>query len=339
MKDFLVKHNFEKRLEYLKRKFQNKTILIYGTGKLFKAICENYDLSGLNIIGVTDIKYTPDLEGKLDFGYKIIPYNKYNLIDVDCILIATQHYFTLETKINRATSVKYIQPLVKFSIVDKFIYKLKQIQFINRLLNSKNNTFVLIKANGQKIYNPKIKNLEVKFFGENNYLEIHEPFYALKSVYISCWNNCRIVIGKNNQYYQSRIIMGTNNVLQIGDNTTIEEARILQKNSFNNKIIIGSDCQISYEIIIRSTDGHTIYDKNTREVKNYARDVVIGDHVWIGARAMILKGSHIPSNSMVGACSLVNKEFTEENTVIAGVSAKIIKKDVNWDRRGPHEFN
>ena len=40
---------------------------------------------------------------------------------------------------------------------------------------------------------------------------------------------------------------------------------------------------------------------------------------------MILKGSKIPSNSMIGACSLVNKEFTEENTVIAGSPAKIIK--------------
>ena len=62
------------------------------------------------------------------------------------------------------------------------------------------------------------------------------------------------------------------------------------------------------------------------------------DFLWIGARTMVLKGAQIPSNSIVGACALVNKEFTEENTVLAGIPAKIIKRNVNWDRRGPHEF-
>ncbi len=339
MKDYLLKYNFKRRLDYLKRKFQNKTILIYGTGKLFKTIIDNYDLRSLNIIGVTDIKYLPEDEGKLDFGYKIIPYNKFNLLNVDCILIATQNYFSLEIKLNRVTSVKYIEPLVKVSIIDKILYRLKQLSIVKKFLNSKTNTFVLIKSNGKRIYNPKIKNLEVKFLGKNNYIEIQEPFYALKSVYIRCGNNCHVSIGKNNEYYQARILMGSDNSLEIGPNTTIEEARILQRNSFNNKIKIGADCQISYEIIIRTTDGHVIYDTTTKNIKNYPQDIVIGNHVWFGARTMILKGSKIPSNSMIGACSLVNKEFTEENTVIAGSPAKIIKSGINWDRRGANDFN
>ena len=132
--------------------------------------------------------------------------------------------------------------------------------------------------------------------------------------------------------------MGSSNELEIGKNTTIEEATILQRNSYNNKISIGNDCQISYRIIIRSTDGHTIYNTNTRSVINYAEDVYIGDHVWIGAGAMILKRSTIPSNCVIGACSLVNKKFTEEYCVIAGNPAKIVKHNINWDRRGPFDY-
>lgn len=335
---YLKARNFESRLKKLNKKLSEKTVIIYGTGKLFQAIQANYDLSKLNIIGITDIKYLPEDEGKEDFGYKIIPYNKFNLLNVDYILIATQNYFSLEDKIKKISTAKNVLPLVKDSIFHKFIYKLKRVQFINKRLNSKTNTFVLIKTNGQRIYNPRIKNLKIKFLGQNNFVEIYEPFFALKSVYIRCGNNCHISIGQNNEYYQAKLLMGENNSLKIGSNTTIEEASILQRNSFNNNIIIGSDCQISYEVIIRSTDGHTIYDKNSKVVRNYTKDVIIGDHVWIGARTMVLKGAQIPSNCIVGACALVNKEFTEENTVLAGIPAKIIKRDVNWDRRGPHEF-
>ncbi len=335
---YLKARNFESRLKKLNKKLSEKTVIIYGTGKLFQAIQANYDLSKLNIIGITDIKYLPEDEGKEDFGYKIIPYNKFNLLNVDYILIATQNYFSLEDRIKKTSPDKKVLPLLKLSNLSKFIYKLKNVKFIKKLLNSKTNTFVLIKANGQKIYNPKIKKLEIKFWGKNNYIEIHEPLTIRDNLYISCVDNCEVKIEKNNFYKKAMFLLGNSNKLNIGSNTTIEEASILQRNSFNNNIIIGSDCQISYEVIIRSTDGHTIYDKNSKVVRNYTKDVIIGDHVWIGARTMVLKGAQIPSNSIVGACALVNKEFTEENTVLAGIPAKIIKRNVNWDRRGPHEF-
>ena len=48
-----------------------------------------------------------------------------------------------------------------------------------------------------------------------------------------------------------------------------------------------------------------------------------------------MKGAKIPNNCIVGANSLVNKEFFEENCLIAGTPAKIIKKGVNWSRVNP----
>ena len=79
LKQYLEKHNFPKQLKNLKKKLKDKTVIIYGTGKLFKTIVENYDLTGLNIIGVTDKKYIIEDQGKFDFGYKIIPHsNLYN---------------------------------------------------------------------------------------------------------------------------------------------------------------------------------------------------------------------------------------------------------------------
>lgn len=72
MKKYLKKHKFEKKLKKLCNDLDGKTILIYGTGKMFQTIVENYDLSMLKIIGVTDKKYTLNDENKHFFIFKIV---------------------------------------------------------------------------------------------------------------------------------------------------------------------------------------------------------------------------------------------------------------------------
>ena len=50
---------------------KNKKVLIYGTGKLFKLVSENYDLKSLDIIGLCDNKYLIDEFGQIENNYKI----------------------------------------------------------------------------------------------------------------------------------------------------------------------------------------------------------------------------------------------------------------------------
>lgn len=52
----------------------------------------------------------------------------------------------------------------------------------------------------------------------------------------------------------------------------------------------------------------------------------IGDNVDIGVGAKIIGDIDIASNVIIGAGAVVNKSFTEENIVIAGVPAKIVKR-------------
>lgn len=51
----------------------------------------------------------------------------------------------------------------------------------------------------------------------------------------------------------------------------------------------------------------------------------IGDNVYIGPGAKIFGDIRIPNNTVIGANAAVNKSFKEENMLIAGVPAKIIK--------------
>lgn len=89
------------------------------------------------------------------------------------------------------------------------------------------------------------------------------------------------------------------------------------------KIDIGDDVAIGPGVVIRDGDAHTINDQINK------KPIVIGNHVWIGTNAQILKGVHIGDNSIIAAGSIVTKDV-EANTLVAGVPAKVIKRNVNW---------
>ena len=57
--------------------------------------------------------------------------------------------------------------------------------------------------------------------------------------------------------------------------------------------------------------------------------IKIGNHVWIGQGATILKGVTIGNNSIIAAGAIVTKDIPA-NCIAAGVPARVIKEDVNW---------
>ena len=94
-----------------------------------------------------------------------------------------------------------------------------------------------------------------------------------------------------------------------------------------NRLTIGEGSVISWGCEISDSDWHNIDYQGKRE-----RDqaIVIGSHVWIGSHVKILKGVHIGNNPVVAANSVVTKSFGEENILIAGNPAMIIKRGVEW---------
>lgn len=97
------------------------------------------------------------------------------------------------------------------------------------------------------------------------------------------------------------------------------------------KIHIGKDCMFSDDIRIWTTDYHSIYDLETNKRVNEEQDIIIGDHVWLGREIFISKESIIPAGCVVGAKSFVNKAFTKENCIIAGIPAKVVKENIRWE--------
>lgn len=92
------------------------------------------------------------------------------------------------------------------------------------------------------------------------------------------------------------------------------------------KITIGNDVCIAERVIIRDSDNHLI----KRDGYAMTEPIVIGDHVWIGDGATILKGVTIGNGAIIAAGSVVTKDVPEK-ALVAGVPAKVIKTDVEWE--------
>jgi len=92
-----------------------------------------------------------------------------------------------------------------------------------------------------------------------------------------------------------------------------------------SKVTIGEGCVIARDVVIRDYDAHTI------DMPNYeiAKPIEIGKQVWIGNRAMILKGVKIGDGAVVAAGALVTKDVPR-NCIVGGVPAKVIKENVKW---------
>lgn len=108
-----------------------------------------------------------------------------------------------------------------------------------------------------------------------------------------------------------------------------------------NSIRIGANHCLAGRIVSECNDGmidigssnnHSIIDVASGKRINRCKPISIGDHVWIGRQATILKGTVIGSHSIIGAGSIVRGTIPD-HSLAAGSPAKVIRSGVTWDRR------
>ena len=176
----------------------------------------------------------------------------------------------------------------------------------------------------------KLRKNRIKISGNNNILYVGKNTLLRDSNIFIKGNNNILYIGDNCVVNNTSIILDNEGAeIRIGNKTSIAKAQIVSLEPYN--IEIGEDCMLSYDIEIRNTDSHKIYDKNTNKRINEGNGVSIGNHVWLGMRAIILKGVTIEDNSIVAGGSIVTKDV-KVNTIVSGNPAKQIKENVYWTR-------
>ena len=110
----------------------------------------------------------------------------------------------------------------------------------------------------------------------------------------------------------------------IGDKSYINGAELITTN--NSKIIIGANCLISYDVVLR-TDMHIFEDKSKPILEQgvSSQNIKIGNNVWIGHGVYVMPGITIGDNSIIGAKAVVTKDIPSDSIAV-GVPARVIKK-------------
>ncbi|MCA9402947.1 MAG: sugar O-acetyltransferase [Candidatus Omnitrophica bacterium] len=90
------------------------------------------------------------------------------------------------------------------------------------------------------------------------------------------------------------------------------------KVSIGSHVLIGPNAQLY-------TATHPHDWKERLNGKEYAKPIVIEDHVWIGGGAIICPGVTVGKRSIIGAGAVVTKDVPDD-TVVAGNPAIVIRK-------------
>ena len=151
----------------------------------------------------------------------------------------------------------------------------------------------------------------------------------------------RIQIGK-----QARLELGRWVWVGRGTKIRCHEGEV----SIGEKTVMGEECTISAyqhvsigaQCIVADRVMLIDFDHNVAEIERpirvqgiYKRDVRVGNNVWIGYGAQILRGVTVGDNAIIGASAVVSKDVPA-NAVVAGVPARVIRmreapRGLRWD--------
>ena len=140
--------------------------------------------------------------------------------------------------------------------------------------------------------------------------------------------------------------------LGAGFNMTAESTIVCAK-----EITFGDDCLLAWDVLVMDTDEHPLFNRHEtvrRETRdsspvpcpevpcpesnkteneriNPDKPIVVGNHVWIGCKCVLLKGAEVPDNTVVAAGTLLTSAFSGEHQVIGGNPPSVLKSDVRWE--------
>lgn len=202
-----------------------------------------------------------------------------------------------------------------------------------RILMRGNNNVIEIGENSE-IYGDG--NLVFNINGNNNHIRIGSNCHINNSQVYILGNNNKVILEDHLSCYGAEFnIRQDGNIISIGKGTTFHGRAGYPVHIVADEgtgIYVGEDCMFSKDIQIRSSDSHSIVDLSGKRL-NRPENVNIGNHVWVSLGAIILKGASIPEHSVVAAGAVCTRKYTELNTIIGGNPAKVIKREIDWDRK------
>lgn len=134
-----------------------------------------------------------------------------------------------------------------------------------------------------------------------------------------------VFLGKFSVSKGCRFDIGPNAIMTLGEDGYVNANTIF---IISHSLIIGARCIISWNCQFLDEDFHSLnYPGKKQGITN---DIKIGNDVWIGNNCFIYKGSVIADGCVVAANTIIKGVYLEENCLIAGNPAIVIKRNVVW---------
>lgn len=224
----------------------------------------------------------------------------------------------IESYIRKSKNTKFkfdknVDSYLLFSLlISKFISFLRSLKFYK----FQNRSFSLFFGKhvslfeGRKIY-----------FGKNVNIGDYVKLNALGKEGISIGSS--VNIGSFSQIIVSTTFDNIGKGIKIHDNVAIGEFAYI---GGAGGVIIGSDTIVGQYLSIHP-ENH-IFKNPKKLIRNQGvsrKGVIVGNNCWIGSKVTILDGITIGNNCVLAAGSVITKSFPD-NSLIAGVPAKLIRK-------------
>src|SRR5262249_33595387 len=148
-------------------------------------------------------------------------------------------------------------------------------------------------------------------FGSGNVIKRTAQILVTQGGYLEIGANCTI------QEYAYLALTQPHPRIIIGNNVVVGRGSMI---TGKNLIQIGDDVLIGAFVQIIDTDHGFAKNKRIRLQQAVIGEVVIGDDVWIGAGARILRDVHIGAGAVIGANSVVTNDIPP-NAIAVGVPA------------------
>ena len=134
--------------------------------------------------------------------------------------------------------------------------------------------------------------------------------------------NARVVLGRWSWIGHGSKIRAHEGEVRIGAKTVLGQECTI---SAYQHVSIGRECILADRVMLIDFDhGVVEVERPIRLQGIYKRDVRVGNNVWIGYGACLLRGVTVGDNAIVGTSSVVTKAVPA-NAVVGGVPARLLR--------------
>lgn len=185
---------------------------------------------------------------------------------------------------------------------------------------------------------PKMEDVTITFSGRNNILYCEEGVSIVESTISFKGSNALLLLRKSGHAYRLAVDLWNDTTMAF-DRGSYFNGELHAIASERQSIVAGRDCLFSFGIWMRTADPHLLYSSETGRRLNNSKPIYIGDHVWVGQDAFLLKGTCIGSGSIVAARSLVAGKTIPSNTCWGGSPARKISEGVFFCSDSVHAYS